>query len=1102
MPMKQGSLPLKNSSQLVDQADRERASGDLSHSLSVEAGAGTGKTTLLVERLLSLVRSGKAKLDQIAAITFTEKAAGELKIRLREALEKAALTAEGKELSLLSQAIGDLERAPISTIHSFCAGLLRERPIEAAIDPNFESLDEMGLDLLFQETWDQWLRQEIEKKSHPLRRALALGLSLETLSSLIRRLYENRDLVTSSPYPRPLYNLDSFFQGLRSGIEQAWQLSEKCLRPEEDAGFQGIQALKEKILGADQASPERLEIFMVRELAIKPQGNKRNWSPPAACEDQKQILKRLSEEHEVLKESIRAAVMAGLVDWLKGFLRFIQEEKNRLGVLDFQDLLLFSRDLLRRNREVRRYFQDRIRYLLVDEFQDTDPLQAEVIFFLAEEGARAEKWEDVAVSPGKLFLVGDPKQSIYRFRRADIEIYARAKEKLNAGQEGLKAVQNFRTVPSIISWVNRVFSDLIQPSPEGFYQPAYIPLAPHSSRREAMPRPGVVLLTPPPEFNREETSAMEAREIEARSIAALISRMAGGSSGDGWQIADPRDKGRRPVRYRDIALLFPALTGIEAYEEALKARGIPYRLEGGKEFYLRQEIRSLLCCLKALDDPSDQISLVSALRSFLIGYSDEEIFLFVSSGRPLNYLQEIKGEESGFAETLSFLRRLHDRRNSRPISGTITELLARAKAVEFSLLRRAGEQTAANLRKILDQARAFEKERNATFRSFVEWLYLREEEGVREGEAPWSEESEENVHLLTIHKAKGLEFPVVILANLAGQRNRSEDFIPLRPQGSFQISAGSFKTYGFDAAQEQEKARREAEERRLFYVAATRARDHLVIPLFPGKRPGGFLKLLDDKIPPPEKWVPGSVIDGQLIVGGGSLDLHPGEQPPLRPEIEEDAGKDEMPLKRREEWKEGLEAAITRASQGLPLITPSGAESFEGSDRQDFSDPPGTPTGEGGAAFGLAFHGVLERLDLKNGSNLKSLCRINAAGNGIPERAEEIALLCRGLLTHPFLDRVRKAKRLFREVPFSISYEEKIVEGKIDLLFEEPDGWVIVDYKTDNVSGTALEARFQNYRDQGRWYARAMKKAAAGAVKEVIFFFVRAGELRPLRDFA
>lgn len=1101
MMMKPDSLPLKNSPLPVDQADRERAAGDLSRSFSVEAGAGTGKTTLLVERFLSLVRSGKATLDRIAAITFTEKAAGELKVRLRGALEKAALTAKGKELRHITQALADLERAPISTIHSFCAGLLRERPIEAAIDPNFESLDEMGLDLLFQEAWDQWLRQEIEKKSPPLRRALALGLSLDTMNSLVRRIYENRDLIAPSPYPRPLYDLDSFFQELRAGIEKAWRLSEKCLRPEEDAGYQGIRALREEVLDADPVSPESREIFLARELAVKPQGNKRNWKPPAACDEQKEILKRLSEEHEILKESIRAAVMAGLVDWLKGFLGFIQEEKNRRGVLDFQDLLLFSRDLLGKNKEVRRYFQERIRYLLVDEFQDTDPLQAEVIFFLAEEGAAAENWEDVKVSPGKLFLVGDPKQSIYRFRRADIEIYARAKEKLNAESEGLKAVQNFRTVPSILAWVNRVFSDLIRPSPEGFYQPAYIPLAPDPSRREAMPRPGVVLLTPPPEFNRAETSAMEARESEARSIAALISGMAGGSSGDGWQVADPRDKGPRPVRYRDIALLFPALTGIDAYEEALKARGIPYRLEGGKEFYLRQEIRSLLCCLKAVDDPADQISLVSALRSFLFGYSDEEIFLFVSSGRPLNYLQEIKEGESGFAETFSFLRRLHDRRNSRPVSGTVAELLAHAKAVEFSLLRRAGEQTAANLRKILDQARAFEKERNATYRSFVEWLYLREEEGVREGEAPWSEESEENVHLLTIHKAKGLEFPVVILANLAGQRNRAEDFIPLRLKGSFEISAGPFKTRGFDAARDREKARREAEERRLFYVAATRARDHLVIPLFPGKKSGGFLGFLEGKLPPAEMLKPGATVDGQFIAGGGTLDLSPGDQPPLRPEIEEDAGQGETPLRRREEWKEGLKAAMAKASEGLPLITPSGAVPFEDIAGHDFPQSPEAPAGAGGAAFGLAFHGVLERLDLQGGGNLESLCRIHAAANGIPERAEEIALLCRNLLAHPFLDRVRQARRLFREVPFSVAFEEKIVEGKIDLLFEEADGWVVVDYKTDDVSAEAVDKRFQTYGEQGKWYARSFRTAAGEPLKEVHFLFVRSGELRTIREF-
>jgi ATP-dependent exoDNAse (exonuclease V) beta subunit len=175
--------------------------------------------------------------------------------------------------------------------------------------------------------------------------------------------------------------------------------------------------------------------------------------------------------------------MAGLVDWVRGFVAAMQEEKARRGVLDFQDLLILSRNLLRDNKEVRRYFQEKFRYILVDEFQDTDPLQVEG-FFPAEKGAQANRWEEVDLQPGKLFLVGDPKQSIYRFRRADIETYEKARERLISKGVGINIVQNFRTVPSILSWVNRIFSSLIQPSEEGAFQPSYVPLVPHPERKE------------------------------------------------------------------------------------------------------------------------------------------------------------------------------------------------------------------------------------------------------------------------------------------------------------------------------------------------------------------------------------------------------------------------------------------------------------------------------------------------------------------------------------------------------------------------------------------------------------------------------------------
>ncbi|MDI6752985.1 MAG: UvrD-helicase domain-containing protein [Thermodesulfobacteriota bacterium] len=1085
----------------ADRADRDAARRDLTRSLTVEAGAGTGKTTLLVDRIISLLLSRRASLEQIVAITFTEKAAGDLKIRLREALEKAVLQSREDEGEAWQQAVGDLERAPISTIHSFCASLLRERPVEARIDPNFEPMDEMGLEMLFQEVWELWLGQELWKKSAPLRRALSLSMSLADLASMVGQLYDNRDLIPKGPLPRPFYSTEAFVQNFQKGIKEALTLARDC-RKEGDKGFQNIQALKEIVPEIEEASPERREILILNELVIKSAGNKQNWKPPASCEAQKQIFDDLAGELEELKRSIRAETMADLVEWLRGFLKAIEEEKAKHGVLDFQDLLLLARNLLRDNKEVRRYFQEKFLYILIDEFQDTDPLQVEVVFFLAEDGARAGTWEEVEVSPGKLFLVGDPKQSIYRFRRADIETYEKAREQLTKKGGSLTIRQNFRTVPSIISWVNQVFEPLIQPSDQGYFQPAYIPLIAHEERKESIKnQPGVILLAPPPDFDPEEALAPFVRQKEARSIAALIEEMVGGKNKNQWLIYDKKGKDSRPVCFRDIALLFPALSGVEIYEEALKERGIPFRLEGGKEFYLRQEVRNLLCCLRVLDDPADEISLVAALRSPFFGFSDEEIFLFVSSGNRLHYLQGLKEKESAFSDAFSLLRKLHEKRNAVPISSTVSALLCKTKALEFSLTRHGGEQMAANLRKIIDQARAFEKERSATFRRFVEWLGSREEEGLREGESPWSEEGEENVKLLTVHKAKGLEFPVVILANLAAERNRKQQFIPQRLQGRFELAIGDFKTEGYDSAWEQEKAKMEAEDRRLFYVAATRARDYLAIPLFWGKRKG-FFKMLEGHFPDGGKMKPGSQVNGQLILGGEIFDLDPGEKPPLRLELAEAPEDNAAPLQRRIQWQKTLAEVKEKASRGLSLATPS---SF--ADRADFSryswdEVPGSSSEPGGgAAFGSAFHEVMERVDLIAGRNLKALAQIKANEQSLPAMADKIADLCRKTLSHPLLERVRQAKRLFREAPFSVSLAEKIMEGKIDLLFEEDEGWVIVDYKTDEVSGDALNERLAAYRDQGTWYARAVEKATGGIVKEVIFFFVRAGEIRTLTDF-
>ena len=385
-----------------------------------------------------------------------------------------------------------------------------------------------------------------------------------------------------------------FLESLEREVQKSWELAESDCRDEEDLGYQSIQALREKIKDLEGASPDRREVILLRELEIKPQGNKQKWKKPASCDAQKQILKNLGEDLKDLQDSIRADVMAELLDWVRDFPTVIQEEKARRGVLDFQDLLILARNLLRDNKEIRRYFQERFRYLLVDEFQDTDPLQVEVVFLLSEDGARAENWEEVAFFRESSSWLEIPSNRSTASGGQISRLTKKPGKKLTAKGSSSEYRSELSHGP---------FHHLLgQPNLHGpdsthgrtFSADLYLLVA-HPDRKEVIKdQPGVILLAPPPGFEPLEVSAPQVREGEAQSIAALIEEMVGEKSAGRWMIFDKKEGGSRPVGFRDMALLFPTLTGIEVYEEALKARSIPYRLEGGKEFYLRQEVRSLL----------------------------------------------------------------------------------------------------------------------------------------------------------------------------------------------------------------------------------------------------------------------------------------------------------------------------------------------------------------------------------------------------------------------------------------------------------------------------------------------------------------------------
>jgi ATP-dependent helicase/nuclease subunit A len=1082
-------IPPAKDWQPADQAERKRAYTDLEHSLCVDASAGTGKTTLLINRILELVRNG-SPLDKLAAITFTEKAAGELKLRLRDRIEDEYAGASGAERGLWQKARRELDRAQISTIHAFAAGILRMRPVEAGVDPDFEMLDELGGELFFDEIWEEWFSRQIEGEADTPRRALLLGLGLDKMKSLADRIYNNRDLIPAEISALNSPGPESLFPDLQKEIESLSLFAEKHCHEKTDNGYIFLKETKEILENLNNLSPERREVFIFRNLSLSEKGNRKNWTPEAACAEQKRRIKGLKEKVEQYRKDLGQALAVHLLKWLCEFVAFAHEKKKARGALDFQDLLILSRNLLRDHPDVRRYFQARFDNLLVDEFQDTDPLQAELVFYLSEQGADARDWKDVVIKPGKLFIVGDPKQSIYGFRRADLEVYSAVKQQM--GRNPVKVSQNFRSSPSIIRWVNQAFSQIIQPI-AGF-QPDYEPLSEHPEYQDGLEHSSVMLL--PAAKDKDEMSELiadEVRAIEAEAIAGLIEK----AVSEKWPV---RIKGEEPraLDYGHIAILFPKGTGIKFYQDALERRLIPYKLEGGKQFFERDEVRALRACLKAISDPEDQLALVAALRSFFFGVSDEELFLYRAERGEWNYLSEKNLEIPSIAEAFNTLRDLHKKRTGRSFALTIEDLLSRTYHRHLHMLRPRGQQAVFNLEKVMAKARAFEAQGITSFSRFAAWLEQMELEDREEPEMPQAEAEDKIVSLLTIHKAKGLEFPLVILANLASETRgtRGPKVIINRMKNRMEFSlSGYVASPGFtDQAQAEDKEKSESEDRRLLYVACTRARDYLVLPYFARKPEVGAYGIFSEVLPDPDSVHPGAEDKGMFIIDPLCLPPSPGEPIPIRWQVarkKDEAAVDKM-LAEQKAWEDADKGARQRAKQGIRLTAPS--RMFE-DERPERVERESQSTRDRAREIGIVVHRVLEMIDPEHTEKAQDLVRGLAREKGLNDEAtEKIMYLVENGIKSEAFRRAISSGRFFREVPYTWrKSEDEFSSGIMDMVFEDKEGLVIVDYKTDRLSAEDLEPLPEKYRAQGQEYRDALQALSGKPVKQVIFAFLHSG---------
>ncbi|MBI4880408.1 MAG: UvrD-helicase domain-containing protein [Planctomycetes bacterium] len=1040
---------------LQDQRARDRAAAELGTSFLVEAGAGTGKTSLLVRRLVNLVADG-VELSRLAAITFTEKAAAELKVRFRDELEQeaAAERAAGREerAERLDLAVEELEGAAVTTIHGFCASLLRERPVEAGVDPGFEVADAPVQKVLFEEAFHEFLDLVAEEGGGALGEAFAAGMSLDQLRGLCRGVVDQRDLFADERFAPPapeapgLARLAAALQATLAHLETTVG---QCQDPD-DLGLRQIESLRrlaESLEGLDEAAAEQ---ELLAGLPGKVAGNQKNWSDKEVLKENKRRVEELAaqrDEHARARIAVRAARVLAEARRLPAI---YERAKERRRALDFQDLLIKTRDLLRRDLDARRDFQRRFASILLDEFQDTDPLQAEIAFFLAEdpESEPAREWSAVRVGRGRLFLVGDPKQSIYRFRRADIEVYEQARAALErSGGEVLFISVNFRSSPAILRWVNERFAALIRRPESGErYQPDYVPIEAPSGRAEGAP--GVVLLAggaPDGGYG----SIGEARAAEAHAVAAFLKSMVAGEGAAAGFLLPLGDGEARRATFGDCALLFRTMTALSTYEDVLRAHGVPYRVAAGKHLYARAEVKAAVALFRAIDDPSDDIAQAAVLRGPLFGLSDEDLMNFRAAGGRFSDLEDgPAATPPAVREARALLRGLSERRHQSGLAEFVVEALARTRALELFHLRPMGEQRAANLLKFVDLARTVERTEGRTLRAFVAAIRDMERAGGEEAEAALLDGGGDAVQLLTMHKAKGLEFPVVVLADLGAELAERDTFLFDRgPPPRVAFAAGGKKarlleTPGFEALAQWDALRAGAELCRLFYVAATRARALLVLPRFPvaGKKAEkGLAGLLDGD--PVYSADPGA--EGARSVDASRLALDPGAEQPFRLEIDPEAAAPPAAravLERRRAFHEELRALFSSPAHRRRVSSASAEK--EAVDHR-FAGAAGAarPAGAAwrGVEFGTLVHGLMERVDFRAAdADVEALARALALQQGLPpEAAAEACALVQDFLRGDLAVRIRAARRFDREVPFVHRDGDLLLEGAIDLVAEE-----------------------------------------------------------------
>ena len=967
---------------LSDQPARDRISSDLAGTLFVEAGAGSGKTRALVDRVVALIGSGVA-MENIAAITFTEKAAAELRDRIRRRLRSTETCQKlGEERA--ETALIQLDGAAVGTLHSFAQRILSEHPVEAGLPPSVEVLDDIGSQIELDIRWREFLDQLLDepKMGPTLLRLEMLRVRLDQIRALAVKLNQNWDRIEGlehEPDALPPVDIDD----IERGLQVLAAIKDRCTAGSEDALFVRIEAVERELARLDGCEDDVARIEILRsaiEAGRGTAGRQRNWGAgeegkanKAAATDAlknlaaargRQTDVSLSICEQILDRAAQAALEV-LVARLAAFTLDSAEERRASGRLEFHDLLVRARLLLRHathGPDVRTALRERYQRLLIDEFQDTDPIQVELAALLAcgDPGTGDVPWAETDPDPGRLFFVGDPKQSIYRFRGADIATFLEARdwtERREHGRiEGLAT--NFRSTWPIIDWVNEVFSEMIQWSPGS--QPEYQPL---DAVRKPVPQgPPVTVLGLEPVQIPGRSYAQELRRREAASVAQAVA----GVLRDRWLVDEgsPAEPSTRPARLGDIAILIPSRTSLSDLEDALEATSIPYRAEASSLVYNTREVRDVLNALQAVADPTDELALVAALRSSLYGCGDDDLAHWRIACRGRFSLIRSQPDscpaDHPVAEGIAHLAELHRAKRWTNPPALIDRLVRERGAFETAVAAGRPRDVWRRLRFVIDQARAWGRRgrhQPAQLLGMGPVARCRQRSGYR-GRAA-RKQTTTACAFSRCTRPKGLEFPIVVLS---GMTTRLEQ--PSRgPTVAFGFGGapvvklrGGVESENYEAWKPIDEQMDAHERRRLLYVACTRARDHLVVSLH--RRVPSAKGTKENSA----AWALADAGAAEAGATDGSALFDRAEQESAPVSTARQPGTEREPLPDRHEWEQERQRSLEAAAAPVAVSATSLASADRASttadaglekDRDD-AEPPPWSKGRFGTAIGRA----------------------------------------------------------------------------------------------------------------------------------------------------